>query len=101
MHSWHEKVAVNFIFAGDAFFIFELQVQAPHHIHSTRNEARFYPAPKSLEMADASGPSSRQGQVQVYFTTNSADIELPEEKRQLLVPTSRQTSTKGSPFLLI
>lgn len=32
--------------------------------------------------------STRQGQVQVYFTTNSADIELPEEKRQLLVPTS-------------
>ncbi|TVY78406.1 Ribosome biogenesis protein, partial [Lachnellula suecica] len=39
-------------------------------------------------MADSAGQSSRQGQVQVYFTTNSADIELPEEKRQLLVPTS-------------
>ncbi|KAH6673012.1 ribosome biogenesis protein ytm1 [Halenospora varia] len=32
--------------------------------------------------------STRQGQVQVYFTTNSTDIELPEEKRQLLVPTN-------------
>jgi hypothetical protein len=32
--------------------------------------------------------SARQGQVQVHFITNSEDIELPEEKRQLLVPTS-------------
>lgn len=30
-----------------------------------------------------------QGQVQVYFITNAPDIELPEEKRQLLVPTSK------------
>ncbi|RDL41374.1 Ribosome biogenesis protein YTM1 [Venustampulla echinocandica] len=32
--------------------------------------------------------STGQGQVQVYFTTTSPDIELPEEKRQLRVPTS-------------
>jgi hypothetical protein len=31
---------------------------------------------------------TRQGNVQVYFTTNSPDIELPEGKRQLLIPTS-------------
>lgn len=30
-----------------------------------------------------------QGQVQVYFTTTSPDIELPEGKQQLLVPTSK------------
>ncbi|KAA8575872.1 hypothetical protein EYC84_004958 [Monilinia fructicola] len=29
-----------------------------------------------------------QGQVQVYFTTTSPDIELPEGKQQLLVPTN-------------
>jgi ribosome biogenesis protein YTM1 len=39
-------------------------------------------------MADAGASSSRQGQVQVHFITNSPDIELPEGKRQLLVPTS-------------
>jgi hypothetical protein len=39
-------------------------------------------------MADAGESSSRQGQVQVHFITNSPDIELPEGKRQLLVPTS-------------
>ena len=33
--------------------------------------------------------AGRQGQVQVYFITNAPDIELPEEKRQLLVPTSK------------
>lgn len=38
-------------------------------------------------MADADS-SSHYGQVQVHFTTNSPDIELPEGKRQLLVPTS-------------
>lgn len=32
-----------------------------------------------------SGPS----QVQVVFTTNFPDIELPEGKRQLLVPTGK------------
>jgi ribosome biogenesis protein YTM1 len=43
-------------------------------------------------MADGGVPTSRQGQVQVHFITNSPDIELPEEKRQLLVPTSKQNS---------
>jgi hypothetical protein len=38
-------------------------------------------------MADSAAQSSRYGQVQVYFITNSPDIELPEEKRKLLVPT--------------
>lgn len=40
-------------------------------------------------MADSTAGSSRDGQVQVHFITNSPDIELPEEKRQLLVPTSK------------
>ncbi|CZR67516.1 related to microtubule-interacting protein [Phialocephala subalpina] len=40
------------------------------------------------EMADTSALSSHYGQVQVHFTTNSPDIELPEGKRQLLVPTN-------------
>ncbi|KAE8442628.1 ribosome bioproteinsis protein ytm1 [Mollisiaceae sp. DMI_Dod_QoI] len=35
-----------------------------------------------------SAPSSRYGQVQVHFTTNSPDVELPEGRRQLLVPTN-------------
>ncbi|KAI9742341.1 MAG: ribosome biogenesis protein ytm1 [Claussenomyces sp. TS43310] len=39
-------------------------------------------------MDGAQDAGARQGQVQVHFVTNSADIELPEEKRQLLVPTS-------------
>lgn len=39
------------------------------------------------EMTD-SGTSTHYGQVQVHFTTNSPDIELPEGKRQLLVPTN-------------
>jgi hypothetical protein len=30
-----------------------------------------------------------QGQVQVRFITNAPDIELPEGKRQLLVPRSK------------
>jgi ribosome biogenesis protein YTM1 len=38
-------------------------------------------------MTDGAAQSSRHGQVQVYFVTNSPDIELPEEKRKLLVPT--------------
>jgi ribosome biogenesis protein YTM1 len=38
-------------------------------------------------MTDA--PGTHYGQVQVHFTTNSPDIELPEGKRQLLVPTSK------------
>jgi ribosome biogenesis protein YTM1 len=39
-------------------------------------------------MTESVASSSRQGQVQVHFITNSPDIELPEGKRQLLVPTS-------------
>lgn len=35
--------------------------------------------------------AGRQGQVQVRFITNVPDIELPEGKRQLLVPTSKIT----------
>jgi ribosome biogenesis protein YTM1 len=35
----------------------------------------------------------RQGNVQVYFVTISPDIELPEGKRQLLVPTSKDQSS--------
>jgi ribosome biogenesis protein YTM1 len=31
-------------------------------------------------------------QVQVQFTTNFPDIELPEGKRQLLVPTGKSTA---------
>ncbi|TVY87929.1 Ribosome biogenesis protein [Lachnellula willkommii] len=38
-------------------------------------------------MAGVLEQSGRQGQVQVYFNTDSPDIELPEEKRQLIVPT--------------
>jgi ribosome biogenesis protein YTM1 len=38
-------------------------------------------------MADNTVVTAGQGQVQVYFSTNSSDIELPEEKRQLRVPT--------------
>lgn len=38
-------------------------------------------------MEEIMAPSTGHGQVQVYFTTNSEDIELPEEKRQLRVPT--------------
>ena len=45
-------------------------------------------------MADPAAPyNGRQGQVQVHFITNSPDIELPEGKRQLLVPTSKRSTT--------
>lgn len=40
-------------------------------------------------MADIGAEPARQGNVQVHFITNSPDIELPEGKRQLLVPTSK------------
>jgi ribosome biogenesis protein YTM1 len=40
-------------------------------------------------MSEVADPSTGKGQVQVYFVTSSADIELPEQKRQLLVPTSK------------
>jgi hypothetical protein len=38
-------------------------------------------------MEDTTTAATSHGQVQVYFSTTSADIELPEEKRQLRVPT--------------
>lgn len=38
-----------------------------------------------VTMSDA---GARQGNVQVHFVTNSLDMELPEGKRHLLVPTS-------------
>jgi ribosome biogenesis protein YTM1 len=41
-------------------------------------------------MIDNGASASHYGQVQVHFTTNSPDIELPEGKRQLLVPTSKK-----------
>ncbi|KAF8850480.1 microtubule-associated protein-like protein ytm1 [Acephala macrosclerotiorum] len=40
------------------------------------------------EMAETGAQSTHYGQVQVHFTTTSPDIELPEGKRQLLVPTN-------------
>ena len=42
-----------------------------------------------VTMNDSRVEPSKYGQVQVYFTTNFPDIELPEAKRQLLVPTSK------------
>jgi hypothetical protein len=49
-----------------------------------------------ITMTEGGASSSRQGQVQVHFITNSPDIELPEGKRQLLVPTSEQNSNPTS-----
>ena len=43
-------------------------------------------------LTDNGGASDKTGQVQVYFVTDSPDIELPEGKRQLLVPTSKALS---------
>jgi hypothetical protein len=40
-------------------------------------------------MEDNPSATTSHGQVQVYFSTNSADIELLEEKRQLRVPTGK------------
>lgn len=39
-------------------------------------------------------------QVQVQFFTKSPDIELPEEKRQLLVPTSKSNPTNYLPLTI-
>lgn len=47
----------------------------------------FWDALESLPNMSTEEIPTRQGQVQVHFITNSPDIELPEEKRQLLVPT--------------
>ncbi|PQE26058.1 putative Ribosome biogenesis ytm1 protein [Rutstroemia sp. NJR-2017a BBW] len=67
---------------------------------NNQNWARNYADPRgemSRRLDDAKARWSRseygnmdqsQGQVQVHFTTTSPDIELPEGKRQLLVPTS-------------
>jgi hypothetical protein len=46
-------------------------------------------------MDDAVVQSTQHGQVQVHFVTSFADIELPEAKRQLLVPTSKSNPTIG------
>lgn len=42
-------------------------------------------------MAESGDIAKSHGQIQVHFTTNVPEIELPEEKRQLLVPTSEFT----------
>ncbi len=47
------------------------------------------------------GGAGRQGQVQVHFITNAPDIELPEGKRQLLVPTSRIQISYLSYYILM
>jgi ribosome biogenesis protein YTM1 len=49
-----------------------------------------------ITMTESGASSSRHGQVQVHFITNSPDIELPEGKRQLLVPTSEYNSNPMS-----
>lgn len=43
-------------------------------------------------MGDA---GSGQGRVRVHFVTNSPDIELPESKRQLLVPTGQYHTVRA------
>ena len=50
----------------------------------------------SLKMAENGEHTGPNGQVQVHFTTNSPDIELPEDKRQLLVPTSMRLSNSST-----
>lgn len=42
-----------------------------------------------VTMAEDGAHTERHGQIRVIFTTNFPDIELPESKRQLLVPTSK------------
>ena len=42
-------------------------------------------------MSNIDASSGKRGQVQVHFITNSPDIELPEGKRQLLVPISEHS----------
>ncbi|RFU26536.1 hypothetical protein B7463_g9792, partial [Scytalidium lignicola] len=41
-----------------------------------------------VSMTETGAQTDRYGQIRVHFTTNSPDIELPETKRQLLVPTN-------------
>ena len=59
-------------------------------------EQKIYKTSMDITMTESGTSSSRQGQVQVHFITNSADIELPEGKRQLLVPTSEYNSNPTS-----
>lgn len=69
-----------------------LSGKAEHQAFSSTKKVQFSSLTITImdtEMADITAGSSRDGQVQVHFITNSPDIELPEEKRQLLVPTSK------------
>lgn len=42
---------------------------------------------------------SSTAQVKVIFTTNEADLELPETKRQLLVPAGMRSPTYCQPCI--
>jgi hypothetical protein len=64
----------------------------PRHLNSAPPTTPTLQISMDITMSDGGASSSRQGQVQVHFITNSPDIELPEGKRQLLVPTSEQNS---------
>ena len=44
---------------------------------------------------------ARQSQVQVHFFTGAPDIELPEGKRQLLIPTSMNSMNQIAYHILI
>jgi hypothetical protein len=66
--------AVNFFFATTIFFVRD---------HS-RLDYRVIIDAMDSTMQDA----PRQSQVKVHFITDAEDIQLPEGKRQLLVPTS-------------
>jgi hypothetical protein len=55
------------------------------------NGSSITPPPLSAQAVkmDSQSVQNGPGQVQVLFTTNFPDIELPEGKRQLLVPTGK------------
>jgi hypothetical protein len=55
------------------------------------NSSSATPLPSFLQVFKMDDQSIQNGprQVQVLFTTNFPDIELPEGKRQLLVPTGK------------
>lgn len=57
------------------------------------------PLPVDMDTMMSENGASRQ--VQVQFFTNSLDIELPEEERQLLVPTSKSYLPADSISLLL
>jgi hypothetical protein len=57
---------------------------------------KIYKTTMDITMTESGASSSRHGQAQVHFITNSPDIELPEGKRQLLVPTSEYNSNPMS-----